>query len=118
MKEPNIGDFACLIGIDWADRKHDFCETDRQGKTYAYGVISSKPEAIHDWVMSLKERYPNQQIAISCELKKGPLVHALLKYDHLTIFLLTHQPSPNIEKPLCIVALKTTPAMQNFRSIF
>ena len=86
MKAPQINDFACLIGIDWADKKHDYCETDDHGKTHAYGVISSKPEAIHEWVMSLKKRYPNQKIAISCELKKGPLVHALLKYDHISIF--------------------------------
>ena len=86
MKAPQINDFACLIGIDWADKKHDYCETDDHGKTHAYGIISSKPEAIHKWVMSLKKRYPNQKIAISCELKKGPLVHALLKYDHISIF--------------------------------
>ena len=91
MKAPQINDFACLIGIDWADKKHDYCETDDHGKTHAYGVISSKPEAIHEWVMSLKKRYPNQKIAISCELKKGPLVHALLKYDHITI-VTTHPP--------------------------
>ena len=86
MKEPKTQDYACLIGVDWADKKYDFCETDDHGETHSYGIISSKPEAIHDWVMSLKQRYPNQQIAISCELKKGPLVHALLKYDHISIF--------------------------------
>jgi transposase len=86
MKATTVLDFACLIGVDWADKKHDFCETDDQGNSHAYGVISSKPESIHQWVMSLKERYPNQKIAISCELTKGPLVYALLKYDHITIF--------------------------------
>ena len=86
MKESNIHDFACLIGVDWADKKHDFCETTDLGKTHSYGVISSKPEAIHLWMMSLKNRFPNQKIAISCELVKGPLIYALLKYDHITIF--------------------------------
>jgi hypothetical protein len=36
--------------------------------------------------MSLKNRYPNQKIAVVCELKKGPLIYALNKYDHLTLF--------------------------------
>ena len=31
-------------------------------------------------------RYPNQQIAVACELKKGPLIYALAKYNHLTLF--------------------------------
>tara|TARA_B110000046_G_C12977947_1_gene392010 strand:- start:118 stop:1380 length:1263 start_codon:yes stop_codon:yes gene_type:complete len=115
MKEPNIGDFACLIGIDWADRKHDFCETDDQGKTYAYGVISSKPEAIHDWVMTLKERYPNQRIGISCELKKGPLVHALLKYDHLTIFSINPSTVAKYRKAFVHSGAKDDPSDAKFQ---
>jgi len=86
MKAPCIQDFACLVGIDWADRKHDFCETTIEGNDPTLGIFSSKPESIHDWAMSYKKRFPDQRIAISCELKKGPLVHALLKYDHLVIF--------------------------------
>lgn len=86
MKDYKPSNFACLVGVDWADKKHDFCETTPTGENPAYGVISSKPESIHDWVMSYKKRFPNQKIAISCELTKGPLVYALLKYDHITIF--------------------------------
>ncbi|MFT6907196.1 MAG: hypothetical protein ACJAS1_003873 [Oleiphilaceae bacterium] len=26
MKKPKISDFAALIVIDWADKKHDICE--------------------------------------------------------------------------------------------
>jgi hypothetical protein len=26
MKAYNVDDFAALIGIDWADKKHDICE--------------------------------------------------------------------------------------------
>ena len=36
--------------------------------------------------MELKQRYPEQKIAIVCELKKGPLIYALAKYEHLTLF--------------------------------
>uniref|UniRef100_UPI001FB8FD1B IS110 family transposase n=1 Tax=Psychromonas algicola TaxID=2555642 RepID=UPI001FB8FD1B len=36
--------------------------------------------------MTLKTRYPNKQIAVVCELKKGPLIYALAKYDHITLF--------------------------------
>jgi len=78
--------FAALIGIDWADKKHDICEYSNTSKRYSFSIISSKPEAIHDWANDLKRRYPNQRIAVSCELKKGPLIYALSKYDHLVLF--------------------------------
>jgi transposase len=86
MKEPNINDFSVLVGIDWADKKHDVCEHVIGTDKYHYSVISSQPESLHDWAMSLKKRYPNQSIAVACELTKGPLICALSKYNHLIIF--------------------------------
>jgi transposase len=86
MKEYNVDNFAVLIGIDWADKKHDICEHPTHTEKYRYAVIKHTPEALHEWAMNLKKRYPNQKIAIVCELKKGPLIYALTKYEHLTIF--------------------------------
>lgn len=86
MKGYIIDDFAALIGIDWADTKHDICENQTHSNTYQYSIIKNKPEALHDWAIGLKQRYPNQQIAVACELKKGPLIYALSKYSHLTLF--------------------------------
>jgi transposase len=86
MKAYNVNDFAALVGIDWADKKHDICEHPNDTEKYHYSIIKSKPEALHEWAMSLKQRYPNQIIAVVCELKKGPLIYALSKYDHLVLF--------------------------------
>ena len=54
MKEYNVDDFDVLIGIDWADKKHDICEHPNKSDDYHYCVITSKPEALHDWAMDLK----------------------------------------------------------------
>lgn len=86
MKVYTVNDFSALIGIDWADKKHDVCEQAVGSSDYLYSVISSKPESLNDWAMSLKKRYPDKPVAIACELKKGPLIYALSKYDHITIF--------------------------------
>ena len=86
MKAYKVNDFSALIGIDWADKKHDICEHPNDTEKYHYTIITSKPEALHEWAMSLKKRYPNQKIAVVCELKKGPLIYALSKYDHLVLF--------------------------------
>ena len=86
MKEPNINDFSVLVGIDWADKKHDVCEHVIGTDKYYYSIISSQSESLHDWAMSLKKRYPDQSIAVACELTKGPLIYALSKYNYLTLF--------------------------------
>ncbi len=104
-------DFAALIGIDWADKKHDICEYSLTQKQYQLSVISSKLEAIRDWTNALKKKYPQQRIAVSYELKKEPLIYALSKYDHLIFFPINLQPSLNIEKPLLQAVQKITPPM-------
>jgi transposase len=86
MKAYRVDNFAALIGIDWADTKHDVCENPTGSEKYHYAIIKSKPEALHNWAMDLKKRYPGQKIAIACELKKGPLIYALAKYNHLVLF--------------------------------
>ena len=86
MKEFCQSSFAALVGIDWADRKHDICELPRDELSYHFSVISSQPESIHEWSMGLLNRYKGEPVAVACELKKGPLINALMKYAHITIF--------------------------------
>lgn len=86
MKAPIVNDYAALIGIDWADKKHDVCESPTGSIKYKYSVIDGKPESLNAWALSLKKRYPGQQIAVSCELKKGPLIYGLSRHEHITLF--------------------------------
>lgn len=86
MKDFCPDDFAALIGIDWADKKHDICEQPSGSFARTLCIISSQPEALHDWATKLRQRYPAQRVAVCCELKKGPLVFALSKYDHIVLF--------------------------------
>lgn len=86
MKAFNVSDFVALIGIDWADRKHDICEVNSQTNEQHFSVISSQPKAINAWASDLKQKYKGQLIAVACELKKGPLIYALSKFSHIVIF--------------------------------
>lgn len=86
MKAFNVSDFAALIGIDWADRKHDICEVNCQTNKQDFTIISSNPKAINAWANELKIKYNGQLVAVACELKKGPLVYALSKFDHIVLF--------------------------------
>ena len=78
--------FAALIGIDWADQKHDICELLPDSDQPCYQVISATPKATHAWANELKRRHPNQLIAVACELKKGPLIYVLEQHEHIVIF--------------------------------
>ena len=84
-KSLNPDDFAALIGIDWADKKHDICLVDQATQDIEYSVISHTPKSLDDWAQSLAIRFNYQPIAIALELKSGPLVYALLKYPFFTL---------------------------------
>jgi len=86
MKDPIINDYSALIGIDWADKKHDICEIPIGTNNPQLSVISSNPRSIHQWATQLEKRYPGKPVAVACELKKGPLIYALSQYRHITIF--------------------------------
>ncbi len=79
-------DFAAIIGIDWADRKHDLCLQSQEAETLEYSVLEHRSEAIEDWANALRRRFDNRPVAVCIESRKVPLIHALLKYDFLVLF--------------------------------
>jgi Transposase len=86
MKRPTPEHFAALIGIDWANAKHDICLRAAGSQVTEHGVLKHSPEAIDTWVRELRRRFGVQPIAIALELDKGPLVYALQKYDDFVLF--------------------------------
>ena len=78
--------YAAYIGLDWADQKHDFCLQSSGSDLFEYGLLRHTPEAIDEWALSLQQRFNNQPIAICLELKAGPVVYALLKYNFIVLF--------------------------------
>lgn len=86
MNQPAPQRFAALIGIDWANAKHDICLQAAGSATIEHSVLTHSPEAIDAWVRELRRRFDTQPIAIALELDKGPLVYALQKYDGFVLF--------------------------------
>ena len=80
-----MSEFTAHIGIDWADRKHDYCIQGRKQSKREFGILSHSPESIGEWVLSLHKRFGGQ-IAIAVELTRVPIVYALQKYNFITIF--------------------------------
>ncbi len=86
MTEHGIEEFAALVGIDWADRKHDICLQPMPSGRREFLVLEHSPEAIDEWANGLRVRFDNRPVAVCVELRKGPLIHALSKYEHLVLF--------------------------------
>lgn len=79
-------DFAAVIGLDWADRKHDICLLETGKDSPEFLVLEHDPVAIDTWAVGLKKRFGGRPIAVCLELARGPIVSALLEYDFFVIF--------------------------------
>jgi transposase len=78
-------EFTAIIGIDWADTKHDICIQPTDGSAREFQRIAHDPKQIQRWALSMFERFGGP-IAIVVELANGPIVYALQKYDFLVLF--------------------------------
>ena len=87
---PNTGSeapaFAALIGIDWADEKHDICLLASEANQSEPGIITNTPEAIQAWAQGLQQRFGSRPVAICLEQSRGPLIYALMNYAFITLY--------------------------------
>lgn len=85
-----LSNYTAIIGVDWADKKHDVCiHAIATGKQELL-QIPHRSEKIDEWARALHRQYGGP-MAIVLELSKGPIVAALQKYDFLCCIRLTHQ---------------------------
>jgi transposase len=86
MNALSNGEFAAMVGIDWADRKHDVCLLAAGSSSCEFSILPHRPESIAQWAEQLHERFEGKPVAVCLELSKGPLVYALQRYAFLVLF--------------------------------
>src|SRR4051812_46039527 len=79
-------EYAALLGIDWADKKHDLCLIETASGRREASVLPHSPQEIDEWATDLRARYGGRPVAVCLEQSRGPLIYALLKYDFLTLY--------------------------------
>jgi Transposase len=79
MKPEAYAAWAAVIGLDWADAKHDGCLQAAGSEPREPFSLEHTPAAIDAWVASLHKRVEGKPIALCLELNKGPLVFAVRK---------------------------------------
>lgn len=78
--------FAATIGLDWADQKQDLWIQPADGSKAEHFQLPQTPEALHEWVAKLRERFGNRPVAIGIETSRGAVISAFLAYDFLSLF--------------------------------
>jgi transposase len=78
--------FAAYVGLDWGDEQHavSLCTAgaDRIERT----TLNHTPEALAAWANGLRTRFGDGKIAVCLEQARGPLLYALLQYEHLVLY--------------------------------
>lgn len=85
----NLGDYAALIGIDWADQKHALATLALPLQNQAPPELSTlehKTDALIEWISSVQERFGGGRIAIAIEQRKGALIHFLSAFDFIDLY--------------------------------
>jgi len=92
MKEKaNFNQFAALLGLDWADEKHDVALRTPGAATVEHSTFAHTPEAIAAWVGSLRQRLGSGPIAICLEQSRGALLNALSSHAGLVLYPINPQ---------------------------
>jgi len=82
--DPN--NYMALIGLDWADQKHDVALRPAGGSRVEPSSFPHDPQAIAQWVSSLRRRFGPGKIALALEQSRGALIHALMGYENLVLY--------------------------------
>ncbi len=83
--QTKLSQFTAIIGIDWADKKHDICIQAAASEQRQIYQVPHKVDELDQWARSLHRQYGGP-IAVALELSKGPIVSVLQKYDFFVIF--------------------------------
>ena len=111
--QTELSGFTAIVGLDWADRKHDVCvQSMESGRRETYQV-PHKVDKIDEWARSLYRRYGGP-IAVALELSKGPIVSALQKYDFFVIFPIDPTTLANYRKTFTPSGAKDDPTDAQF----
>ena len=73
------------IGLDWGNKSHAFALQERGGQIETC-TLQHSPEALHQWLRQLAQRFGGRRVALAIEASRGPVVQVLLEYFWLSIY--------------------------------
>ena len=111
--QTQLSQYTAVIGIDWADKKHDVCVQDMATGKRRGSQVRHRAEDLDEWARSLHRRFGGP-IAIAVELSKGPIVSVLQKYDFFVIYPIDPSKLANHRKTFTTSGAKDDPTDAEF----
>jgi len=106
--QTELSQYTAVIGIDWADKKHDVCVQDMATGKRRASQVRHRAEDLDEWARSLHRRFGGP-IAIAVELSKGPIINVLQKYDFFVIYPIDPSKLANHRKTFTTSGAKDDP---------
>lgn len=106
--QTELSQYTAVIGIDWADKKHDDCVQDMATGKRRASQVRHRAEDLDEWARSLHWRYGGP-IAIAVEVSKGPIINVLQKYDFFVIYPIDPSKLANHRKTFTTSGAKDDP---------
>lgn len=98
--------YQATIGLDWADQKHDLWIHPTDGAKPQHRQLEQTPEAIHQWVAQLRERFGGRAVAIAVETSRGPVLSALRAYDFIVVYAVNPKGLKDYRAAFCVSGAK------------
>jgi transposase len=111
--QTELSQFTAVIGIDWADKKHDICVQDMATGRRRASQVRHRAEDLDEWARSLYHRF-GAPIAVAVELSKGPIINVLQKYNFFVIYPIDPSKLANHRKTFTTSGAKDDPTDAEF----
>src|SRR6516162_6054401 len=79
-------EIAAFVGLDWADQKHAVTLQESGSDQRHRLTLEHTPEALQNWIQSLRDRFGGKPVAIAVEQKRGALIYALMHVEFLQLY--------------------------------
>ena len=81
-----MNEYAAYIGLDWGDRAHAIALQVQGSSHIEKTTLIHSAETLHEWIAALRQRFDGRPVAIATEAAHGPVIHALLEVEFITIY--------------------------------
>jgi transposase len=78
--------YDLVIGLDRSDKKADLCLIDTRSLQRLPAAIDTSPQALWEWLLLLRQQYPQARVALCLEQPAGHLIGFLQTYEWITLY--------------------------------
>jgi len=89
----NMTTYAALIGLDWGNQNHAIALQVQDSPHIEKLILPHSAETLQEWIQSLRGRFGGRPVALALETTHGPVIHALLEHEFVTVYPINPQTS-------------------------